>query len=52
MHLNTGSLLLHELRAYVAWDPTLMMAYPLHEQDIQDIIKIIILEILVLSQIS
>ena len=38
--------------SYVISDPILMTTYLSHEQDNQVIIKIIILEILVLSQIS
>ena len=38
--------------SYVIWDPTLTMSYPSCEQDIQVIIKIIILGTLVLNQIS
>ena len=38
--------------SYVAWDPTLMMTYPSHEQDIQVIIKITIFGILFFSLIS
>ena len=38
--------------SYAAWDPTLTTTYPSYEQDIQVILKIILLGILVLSQIS
>ena len=39
-------------KSYVVRDPTLMMTYPSHEQDIKVIIKITTLGILVLIQIS
>jgi hypothetical protein len=38
--------------SYVVWDPTLMTTYPSFEQDIQVIIRIVILGELVLSQTS